>query len=157
MSTQAEIGRTPFAREKYAEVTDGLRIGFSPGFWIESARFLTRGEPGFDPEKLVQTKIESWGIFELSSTSIPRNSLAIVTGRYKLSLNANKETREIKTTDDLMGLGLMAARLALDGGSGTKAQRQKLTAFFASFDALQQQGRSRDQAAKEAGQEVGIL
>lgn len=139
---EAEIGDFARAREVYAEMRAGARIGVSPGFVIVDSDMD-------DDLNLTVTRAE---IFECSVVTGARNYGARVTHMEASmdTMNGVKEGPEIVSTSDLTGLSLSAGRAAMRSGKGTNRQRVRLGEFFKVFDAKRAEGLSRDEAALAA-------
>ena len=150
----AEISSTPTATEAMAEVDDLTRTGFSPGFLIHETETLSEGDRGYDESEMFQVIVTRFEIYEVSSTSIPRNPNARLRGVASMNSNAIMDAPEILHREDMVGLSLTAARQVLASGQGSAAQRSKLEAFFKAFDAGVSAGLSRDVAATAARAET---
>lgn len=147
----AEIGRTPIAKELFSELRDGYRVGFSPGFLLDSVEFLDSDDPDYNAGYPVQVRVLRFTVYEVSSTAIPRSPDAILKRRYTMSMKTEiVDGAEIVSTDDLLGLSLAAGRVALASGQGSRVQRERLSKFFAAYDDAVLDGKTRDESARAA-------
>ena len=142
---EAEIADFRRARDVYAEMRAGARVGVSPGFVIAESEID-------DDWNMTVTRTE---IFEVSIVTGARNYGARVLS-MEASMNGvtgemnGTQGPEIVSTSDLTGLSLSAGRKALQTGQGTGRARVRLGAFFREFDDLRAQGVDRDTAAVRA-------
>ena len=153
ITMSAEIGRSDYAARILAEIDDGLRVGFSPGFLVLEAEPLRNTDPAYDDEAF-QVEITKHQIYEASSTAQPRNLDAVLLsmgGAQSMNGSMNGSTNmevlggpEIVHIDDEIGLALSTARVALRSGRGSKSQRKKLEAFISTYDDLRAEGQGRD-------------
>ena len=161
ITMSAEIGRSDYAARILAEIDDGLRVGFSPGFLVLEAEPLRNTGPAYD-EEAFQVEITKHQIYEASSTAQPRNLDAVLLGMggaQSMNVSTNMEVLggpEIVHIDDEIGLALSTARVALRSGKGSKRQRVKLEAFIRTYDDLREQGQGRDAAAHAAREAAGL-
>ena len=150
---RVEFGQTPRAQAVLTEINEGLRSGISPGFLVLESRFLQRGEAGYD-ENRIDTIVSKWELHEISSVTSPRNHLAkVISGGNVMTITTMPNAA---TLTDLDGLSLIAARRALELGTGSPSQRAKLTRFFNAFDDALANGFSRSAAITQAKGESGI-
>ena len=155
LDMEAEISNTPTATSAMSEIDDLTRAGFSPGFLIHETETLSEGDRGYDESEMFQIVVTRWEPYEISSTAIPRNPNARLRGVASMS-HTMFEAPEILHREDMIGLSLAAGREVLRSGSGTAAQREKLTEFFEAFDVALANGLSRDVAAQAAKVVSGI-
>ena len=145
----AEVSTTPIAKALYSEIVDLTRTGFSPGFLLNRIEMLDDSDKDYDAAYPLQMRVTRLEIYEASASAIPRNPAAILRRRYQMSMTATNEP-EIVSTDDLLGLSLAAGRVALASGQGSRKQRERLAAFFATYDDAVLSGSTRDEAARAA-------
>ena len=146
----ASIVDLPRARLYKAEIDAGLRSGISPGFVLHSVE-PSRAK-GAGPHDM---DVVRWEPYEVSSTAVPRNAGARITGEFAMT-NSQYQAPSLQSTSDPDGLAIQCARVALRDGKGSTAQLDKLSTFVATFDALVAQGLPRDQAATQAAASAGI-
>ena len=109
ITMSAEIGRSDYAARILADIDDGLRVGFSPGFLILEAEPLRNTDPAYDDEAF-QVEITKHQIYEASSTAQPRNLDAVllsIGGAQSMNGSMNMEVLggpEIVHIDDEIGL-----------------------------------------------------
>ena len=159
VSMKAEVGQSTRAVATLAEIDDGLRSGFSPGFLVHEAAPLEKSDPAYDEDAFLQVEITRWESYECSSTAIPRNSEALLRadmGGLMTTQTQGLQAPEIVSIDDPVGLSLSAGRQALRDGKGTAKQRVKLSEFFSTYDDLRGSGQSRDSAAAAARSAAGL-
>ena len=143
----AEISESPFAQQILGEIREGSRLGISPGFLIAETEIEDRGSGPDD----FRVSVTQWEPFEISSTAIPRNSRArISTIQRGLSMNSDINAPQLVSTDDMIGLSLQAARVAIRTRQGTDAQRARLGRMLSTFETSLSAGASRQQAAADA-------
>ena len=145
---KVELGSSPRARSAYAEIVEGVRSGVSPAFAVHKARFLRQDEQGYDRER-IDTVVQVWEPYEISSVVAPRNPGAKVTqvGRYSMNMGAMPN---IADTSDLTNLSLVCGRVALQGNTGSPSQRARLEKCYEAFDAAEALGTPRDKAIESA-------
>ena len=160
ITMSAEIGRSEYSKRILAEIDDGLRVGFSPGFLVLDAQPLAKNDPAHDDEAF-QIEITRHEIYEASSTSQPRNLDAVLLSTQGANMNGlaldmrTISPPEVVHIDDPIGLGVQAARLALLNGKGSPRQRENLSTMLETYDAMIAAGESREVAALAARQAAG--
>ena len=163
LDMEAEISDSSYARRILAEIDDGLRIGFSPGFQITEAEPLSESDRDYDPDAFIQVSATRWLPFECSSTPIPRNPLALIKGEASI-MSMNGKALDMRTIappnlvsiDDPVGLGIAACRMALQSGKGSPRQRENLSTMLDAYDAAIAKGEAPEVAATLAKQAAGF-
>ena len=160
----AEVGDTPTALRALDESDQGMRRGFSPGFLINSTAPLPKEDPDYDSKAFAQVLITSWEAYEVSSSAIPRSIDAVLTASMNdggmMNTNgsgtAGMEAPALVSIDNMVELGVVTLRMALNSGQGTEEQRVKMTLFFETYDALVGRGEAEEVAAEAAKRAAGI-
>ena len=152
LNAKTEIATTPDGLRFMADFDAGLRQGVSPGFLIHASEI----EEATDDIRLV---ITAWEIFEVSSTSAPKNPLSKVIGRYTMNDVQTLETAmpELVSTSDPVTMSIHAGRVALRSGQAMAPdKRAKLETFYKEYDARIARGETRIIAATGAREAAGI-
>ena len=149
-----ELATTRRGREMLEEVEQGLHLGVSPAFIINS---FERDEDGDSFDIIVNDLT----IFEISLTSGARNFRTRIERKLSMnnltSLEGFANAPQVVSTSDMMGLSLTAMRLALTQGKiADPHKRQMIEKFFAEFDLRIGRGESRTAAAEAARDIAGI-
>ena len=145
---EASIADFPRAQEVLAEMGAGARRGVSPGFLVAEIELD-------DDLNMIIMKSE---IYEVSIVTGAKNYGARVLTTMEASMTGmtGAQSNEIVHADDQIGLGVMAARVALRTGKGTKRQRRNLSLVLTTFDDAVASGKPREIAAALAKQAAGI-
>ena len=142
VSGTAEIADTPRGADLYKEISDGLRIGISPGFVIHETEEVNGDGDSFT----FDIRVTMWEPYEVSSTAIPRNSDALITSPRMGGFMAG----EMVNTSDLISLSVAVARVAARSRSTAAHQRARLGRMLKVYDAAIAGGETRDNAVIKA-------
>lgn len=138
----------PLARPKLREIQLGLRRGISPGFIVHAV------EPcGLPDADKYDIDIVHWEPYECSTTAIPRNSDARITGGFSMDTSAYKGP-PLLTTSDPARLHAEALRMALNDGQLSGARADTVRDLLGHYDKAVADGKSSTEAAQIAAQQV---
>ena len=139
------------AKDKLREIKLGLRRGISPGFLVHAV------EPSKHPEadtRGYDVDVILWEPYEVSTTGIPRNADARITGVFSMDTTAYRSPPLLSTSDP-SALHAEALRMALDDGQFSGSRADVVTRLLGHYDAARADGKTSDEAAQIAAQQVG--
>ena len=140
------VARTLSGQAYLDSVNAGTRMGISPGFLINTLK-LTETKDGD-----LCSIVSEWEPYEISGTSIPRNSEArVLTGRFSMNATAIEGPKLVNTKDTVQ-LEIACLRLALETKQGSPRQRKAMQTYLSEYDRLIGTGMNGHLAAKQAAE-----
>ena len=146
LSIVVEVANTPDGDLAFTSIREGTRGGWSPGYYVRTARLLNPKDRDFDANEPFKMEVTSSIVFEASLTAIPANEFT-----RTLSIHEG-ETASMKNdiVIDMVDLSYKTAKAVLAGESGSVDQRKRLSAYVQEYDRQITAGMGRFEAAMAA-------
>ena len=148
--SETEVGSSRRAQDALSEIREGVRSGVSPAFTIDRVRFDESGS-----DKRIDTTVQLWTPFEISSVTAPRNHRARVP-RTREKPDGHRHTTEHR---DHKRYGWIIDRRRKAGaraGAGFGQAAPATHPVLQCFDRAQGQGRSRSESIAIGKMAAGI-